>query len=304
MIINTDITLTGWPAIVIQHWLPKDAPFEFWLYPLGALFLFISTVIFASLIKISLEELRSMRVMSADPLRTTLAEFLSTRPIVLPTYVTMAASKYIFNPDTEGNSPIPTTKDWTGKLVVDQDLVLARSELNWIPRYVRIDSSEPIRTVECLLASSALPFGIVSSVFVDTDYFVDGGVVDNEPILPLLTHHLDKIIVLHLSPKKKEETAADVDHFDRCAKLLRLTQLADGLGPHKLYALKELPDSLDAMSFPSVRPFYPARKLGGIFDGLLNFSPEYAQRMIALGRKETLANLDGKAQISAARLES
>lgn len=66
-------------------------------------------------------------------------------------------------------------------------------------KYFQLNTFSPDRIKSILLASSAIPL-IYNPVQIDGKFYVDGGIVDNVPILPIYRLGCDIIIVVHLSP--------------------------------------------------------------------------------------------------------
>jgi len=248
-----------------------------------------AAILFGLLVLI-LTPFTSLAVLDSAPLKHTLTGFLQNRPLRIPTYVTAAHAVDVFDPDapvwipTAGPGHV-TARDISGPWDPFPDA-------RWVPEYVRIDQQPSDRAVDWLMATAALPFGVVPSVTRDKIEYVDGGVVDNVPVLPLLSHNLDEIIVLELNPAA---TRPGPDHPTRCARLQRLHGLArmplpprqhvkpsrDYREPPQLVPLPQFP------RFPNIVEIRPAKSLGGIFSGLLNFSPEYSQRLIREGQADT-----------------
>lgn len=83
--------------------------------------------------------------------------------------------------------------------------------------------------VEHLLASAALPFGVVPAV----KGYVDGGVADNLPIYPLISLlACDIILVIRANPGELSEAAilAQWQEIDRAARLRLLEPRVEAMG--------------------------------------------------------------------------
>lgn len=246
--------------------------------------------------------LSGVRVLTNSPLRATLTNYLRLHSFKMPTYVTVASKRQIFDPDDPlwvSQAPVASTSVEAFRIADREGPWNARTTAKWVPYYVRIDSFGADQAADYLLASSALPFGVVAPVKIGESIYVDGGVIDNLPILPLISHQLDEIVVLDLTPRMVEQTQEE--HRNRCAMLQRLQMLATRPLPpqaHKVHPGRgklipptRFPPPAIA-NMPRIVVLRPSQSLGGIFGGTLNFSPKYAARMIALGRAETLARLD------------
>jgi len=98
-----------------------------------------------------------------------------------------------------------------------------------------------------LLASSALPV-IYKPVKVGKHYYIDGGVLDNVPILPVYQMGCNMIFVVHLT-RNNPINPADYPN----ARILEIV---------------------------------PQNPLGSLFDGTLDFSPDGARQRMELGFKD------------------
>jgi predicted acylesterase/phospholipase RssA len=247
-------------------------------------------------------------VLSQSPLAKTLIDMLSSG-LNIPTTVTMAHAKRIFDPDNP---------KWTNEvqaLVVGDQLVFREpansmhypdGPVEWIPDYVNIQKLRPDLAAKLCLASAALPFGIVPAVIIDGISYCDGGVVDNCPIHPFLnTGILDEIYVVLLEPCRSEERtkrAIGVD-VQKWSKRHRQLQLASFPSPApvrtKLWGGAKFPyekrNKTPSVlpyryphSLPKVVLFYPKKSLGGFLDGTLRFDSGYASKLLEQGYKEAL----------------
>jgi hypothetical protein len=285
----------------LKAFVPHDlSPLHLiWAGPLALAAILASALIVWSLLDRALGPLRSLTVLDSAPLRATLTDFLATRPLEVPTFVTAARSVDVFDPD----APVWIAENNTGASLTGADLIgpwKPFPDACWVPQYVRIDGQPPYVVTEWLMATAALPFGIVGSVRIAEEEYVDGGVVDNAPILPLLAYQLDEVIVLELSPASPGRAS----HEERCARLQRLIGLA--ALPHppiqhtKPSRIRHDPPQLAPLPsfdrFPAIQEIRPARRLGGIFGGTLNFAAPYARTLIAQGEADTRRWLEDATQ--------
>lgn len=218
---------------------------------------------------------------SSGPLAKTVGEFLRESRMNLPTYVTVAVARALFDPDR------PTYSDFSSEPGMPPVNPQPTFVNHWVPKYIRIDTLTSNQTVLALLASAALPFGIVPSVDLGGDAYVDGGVADNCPILPLLGHELDEIFVLTLAPGELESGT----ERQRCAELLRLVEIDRRPKPTDVPSLHENspPTIVPYRTFahwPLIRTFGPEKALGGAL-AFMTFSPSHACRLIELGLADT-----------------
>lgn len=252
--------------------------------------------VFAILLLIPLIPFMGMTALSNDPLLRTVSGFLKSGEMRIPTIVTTARLLPVFDPDrptwaAADRSIRPYDEPYLGPWKPDP----AHS---WVPAYVRIDGGSPEQQATFLMASAALPFGIVRPVVIGGTSYVDGGIIDNLPILPLLEYRFDELYVLTLHPA----CAADEKLLapERCARLLRLLSLLRRPLPGDIpnrdaaYFPRDPPERVplpDVGPWPRLVVLRPTRSLGGVFSGLLNFSASYAERMIAEGYSDTIERL-------------
>ncbi len=164
----------------------------------------------------------------------------------------------------------------------------------WVPHYARLDRMSREAAIDTLMAGTAMPgFSDVSSDAGLTR--VDGAWTDNLPAAPLLFDpdlDLDLALVVHL---KKT-----VRHRHRHNSLLGVASL---LVSEALVGRRCDEDSLtewartrwtaagrvarDGGRLPRVALIVPSRRLGNFFLGTYRFSPDRAQRLIELGRRDT-----------------
>ena len=82
------------------------------------------------------------------------------------------------------------------RIVSSLDLPLER-----VSHYIRLNGMTPKAAQNVIAASMALPFGLFRRVRFRRRRYVDGGLVDNVPIFPLLDLGLNAIIVVHCNPR-------------------------------------------------------------------------------------------------------
>lgn len=260
---------------------------------LAAMLLSAATFAFITLAAILLffvvmNRLSSLTMLSSRPLRKTIGEFLTGRKLKLPFYATVAYCAGVYDPDRQRWSLTFTRSECRVRQYQPE-----ADEL-WVPCYFRVDELAPDQAVDVLAATAALPFGFVSSVWIDGRHYVDGGLADNEPIAPLLHLNLDEIWLLRLEPG---EPSSD-DHLRTARELLRRERLVDlprpapfttntdARPPYGSGGACVVPYPWNGPS-PVLRFLAPAQPLGGLFDGLLNFTPEFAAQCIQSGYNET-----------------
>lgn len=112
------------------------------------------------------------------------------------------------------------------------------------PTYFQLNNQSCNRIKKILLATSALPVIFKPEIIDDKKYY-DGGIVDNVPVKPLYEYGCDVILVVYLDRK------STVKHSD----------------------------------FPNctILEIRPVEDTGGLFNGMLDFSAEGAERRIRQG---------------------
>jgi len=181
------------------------------------------------IIFVSIVESFDLSAFTADPLGSALSAQLKDKYYRLPTYVTVARRTALFDPDHlhyEG-APIP----WGGaySTIPTYGFVPAYARLDSLPGRIRTDVLIALRAAlryplpgqeTALLASSALPYGIVPSV----SGAVDGSMADNLPIYPLISLlACDVILVIRANPACKNETSL-LEQWQRIDRLLRIKE--------------------------------------------------------------------------------
>lgn len=173
-------------------------------------------------------------MMEGKLLASHLLKFLS-KPIATPIYATIAK-------ETEPNSP--------GFLILTPGTFAAT--------YVRLDKAPVHLKAALAYASAALPFGILPSVQVGEHMFVDGGVADNTPFIPLLAHAVDEIWIIRLRPE-------NLDLIEHLRSVLHQQSLALGMAlPSTFYE--------QILSRAKVTQILPQTSLGSMLTGTLNFT--------------------------------
>ena len=88
------------------------------------------------------------------------------------------------------------------------------ARLRFTPHYILLNDRSIVKRVSAGLATAALPAGLAPPVKIRDNWYVDGGVVDNVPVYPLIEREkCDVIVVLRLKPVKDttEESATRID---------------------------------------------------------------------------------------------
>lgn len=242
-------------------------------------------------------------VLDSTPLHKTVASILSSKTVTIPTFVTTASVREVYDPDKK---EYWQGVDYVGGLDVGwfQNFELQPRRL-WVPHYTEISSLSPEQAALYCVASAALPFGIVPSVKLADGEIVDGGVIDNIPYYPFVEDVPAKeIYIVLLEPFKSDEEAQRIskispvawsknERFQRVVKLPKPEKVPnynlsqDAYRPETTVHYREIKD------FPKLVFFYPrSESLGGFIKGTLNFNGKYARNIMGRGYLETTQKLD------------
>ena len=165
----------------------------------------------------------------------------------------------------------------------------------YLPIYSKLNGQSGSQIVQLLLSSTSLPFGIFPSQQASDAGWLDGGLADNTPIVPLLSLGCDPIIVVHLDHRlAKWRNRGKLDHIvsGRIAKLQRKLEIwrysevnfrsfirRHGSTVSSLSKSGKLDQGVAQPTTPVPRLVHiiPSRRLGGLLRGTLRFSPQRAQ---------------------------
>jgi hypothetical protein len=233
-------------------------------------------------------------LLNRAPLRSAV-DTLAQEELQSETYICTAAEKEIFDPDKP--QYIHPTASGPRLYPHDTNITVVK-DTSWIPRYFRLNEFSKEERVKALLASAALPFGIVPRVTLRGENHVDGGMIDNVPIYPLIDlAPCDEIVVIQLSPKR----GGDSEYRRNWQRIDRLVRLSD------FYYSDFLPENSpleyrDTNDPPKIIPLTdpprwprliitisPSASLGNFLGGTLNFSAKYAQQIMQQGYNDARA---------------
>lgn len=183
----------------------------------GDIVIFLSTSI--PMIYVIAVEYYGISAFSPEPLRTTISEQLSGKIFNVPVFATIAHQEHIFDPDhmEYGSTGIPPSAA----------LSFPQPKFAFVPEYIRVDK-EKASVTEALMATAALPYGVVPSI----GGAVDGGVADNLPLFPLISFDVcDAVLVIRVAPDKMSdeevnERWSDIDRLIRVAEYTEASALA------------------------------------------------------------------------------
>jgi hypothetical protein len=241
------------------------------------------------------------------PLQERVNEFLK-RPFIVPLIVATAKMQDIYDPEKARwfhPNKIPIIAD--GNVVSWMDLPGGEIPITaryWVPNYWGADQLARTSAAKILLASAALPYGIVPPVQIEELTLVDGGVVDNCPIHPFLNDDsIEELCVVLLDPvhpravlKTLRSIGVDETLWQKRERLRMLSRIPL---PKKIPKSKRPPKAINPPSLayiPTIFLFAPDEtkgRLGGFLSGTLNFDAKYARSLMCRGYRETIATLRG-----------
>jgi predicted acylesterase/phospholipase RssA len=212
-----------------------------------------------------------------------------------PTYATVARLVKVFDPDDEkwwSMDGYALEGKYSSSYIWQPAL---RPE--WIPEYLLISELTAADQKLALLASAALPLGIVPSVTIRSTEYVDGGIADNLPVYPCLGHNVDEIFVIALEPESSGNSEAVSPR--RWSNIQRLLELAAWPLPESrsgnFESIKNVPPKRIPLrpppAWPSVKVFRPDNSLGWL--ATLNFRSAYARGLMRRGYQDTMQRLRG-----------
>ncbi|HEX7136399.1 MAG TPA: patatin-like phospholipase family protein, partial [Vicinamibacterales bacterium] len=149
---------------------------------------------------------RQSPILSNDALVATLKEHvhLSTFLHRDPVYVTTAESKFIHEPfemnlEYDPSSRFDERPDHRVRYRISNDPGMRRA---WVARYHEIAlCPDDAAALNLFRVSAAIPLALPGTTGTDDQLIVDGGLADNTPILPLVVHGVQDILVLALNPR-------------------------------------------------------------------------------------------------------
>jgi predicted acylesterase/phospholipase RssA len=234
------------------------------------------------------------------PLRELVSRVIS-EGIKIPLYVTMAEEDLVVDPDR----PV-----WGESTARGAHLYWLEPNHQFFPNYINIAASPRELTIDSVLASAALPFGLTKSIVIGEKAYVDGGVVDNCPLYPLIAfEECTEIVVIRLSPgaRKLADVTTEIREIDRLQRVRRAQPVETSWGFdafdyalsggfQKPYRYSDPPATVPFRDFTHRMPrlWYvsPNKKLGGLFSGTLNFSKTYAAELIGMGYQDGIQFLN------------
>ena len=286
-----------WAGIhVLVYLSPLGEPLRLFLLVLAPIAASVLGMLAAALVvnafKSVVKAVVAQNVLSSAPLRKEVDRIMRGAKFSVPIYVTTAEQRVLHDPDN-----FYEVMRWQTALahVLKAPILGSETELylpkTFIPNYLCLSDFEHDDLVNALMATAALPLGLVQAVEFKGSKYVDGGIVDNRPVLPLVSwRECDALVVICLRPVLGVEREAEKDQW---RKLQRLIDLSTYNWDPKQYQ-RSMAKNDPPIRVPHRQPehwpeiFYlaPSTELGNFLSGTLNFTEPYAKKMISLGYKD------------------
>jgi predicted acylesterase/phospholipase RssA len=239
---------------------------------------------------------KRVAILSNQNLKRHLDQLFDGAKFAIPTFVTLCKSCNAIDPD------YPLVE--LGMTEFSTDKIIPITE--FVPVYRALGPQYTEENRDLLLATAALPFGLIAPVKVDGHWYSDGGQADNIPFTPLIDScGCDEIFVINLQGGKKvlrsianESRQKHWQALDRRARVAALRcSDAEQLYLNRISGRYPLGHSFDPpVSVPFRRfqgkwPIFvdivPEQPIGGFLSGTLNFSLPKTLRLIEQGHRDT-----------------
>lgn len=250
-------------------------------------------------------------VLDSTPLYKTIDKIVKYKSFNIPTFVTTAVLKEMYDPDFNDWCPDNESIPSIWKFIIRPKFFELASKKFWLPKYSEVSRLPTEDSSLFCLASAALPFGIVPSVEIQKEEFVDGGIIDNTPFFPFIEEiQAEEIYVISLENFKSDDEAIEkleitlkkwqeLERLQRIQYYPKPEQLLNKDKEKILRFKEQLIPYREIKNFPIIKPFYPrSESLGNFLTGTLNFSGQYASKIMQRGYLETLKILDENEKLS------
>lgn len=205
---------------------------------------------------------------------------LAQNGVLIDCYVALACAVDVFDPD----NPTVRTENISGS--PGAGIHYPVHVPAYIPMYFNVRGMSASDIGQLVVASAALPFGIVPASLYQGREFVDGGMADNCPMRPLVDEsRCDVLISIHLRPKAP--LGEDIEkHCQATWKLTKMHECRSHWSEHAQYNPDRswwdsvFPVKLGEM--PAHLPVMPDMDIGG----LLDFTKNSIDQRIAEGHKQ------------------
>lgn len=165
----------------------------------------------------------------------------------------------------------------------------------YVPEYIQVSEAYG-ELHHWLLASASVPFGVLPHVRKGEEVYVDGGLVDNAPILPALEAGCQEIIVIHTNPEGTANGQRITSLEGLTAHLSRCLVLRD-LGSTALETNVQVPRLLESLTADTQRfqsrivHIRPSESTGSLIGSLLFGGKRFAEHLDNLGYRDAVAVL-------------
>lgn len=261
-------------------------------------------------------EKRNLFVLDNQPLKETIARYLDPDAVgdsEVVAIVTAAKGVEFFDPEHPASEMVEA-----GGMYYQYPC----TSREYLPVYKRLNGRTPDQIAELLLGSTSLPFGIFPNRELNDAGWLDGGLADNTPVLPLIELGCDPIVVVHLDHqvgKSRDLSRIDEMVGEKVGDLERKREI-EGESAENLRAFiarygsrvefTDWPD-FGAEEHPKPRRplprfvhLVPSRRLGGLLRGTLRFRPGRARWLMKLGYEDTRKSLAGKGLVPLTRRQA
>jgi len=254
----------------------------------------------------------AQNVLSSVPLRTELHRIMRDARFSIPTYVTVGEHRKLADPDNLYSVLHPTASI---KAMLDPRYSESEAEEIHVPRafvphYLCLSAREDDDVVNALMATAALPLGLVPAVKLGDKRFVDGGIIDNRPLLPLVSMcECDEVVIVCLGPISSETLGGEKQRLQNLQRLIDLSeydwekllaQAGGGLLTHNDPPVRC--PYREPKKWPDIHVLAPSASLGGFVRGTMRFEAAYARRLMDLGYEDGERFLAVNKHLSAVQL--
>jgi predicted acylesterase/phospholipase RssA len=240
--------------------------------------------------------------LTVDPLRREIQEVLQGATFNMPTYVTLTREQEMFDPDEPGFYHIASQFGYIRG---------AMSQQEHVPKYIRLDRLPISHVPDVLTASAAIPFGIFPAVVLENETYIDGGLADNMPLLPVLQfHNCDEIYVVRLRPDRDGVLIQNWESVDRRLRVACMDQGTCKTLYRNAMTTRKARSTVDEIIHPPENVPYrrlplmasrivvvsPRKSLGSFLSGTMNFSGRYARRLLDCGYRDAYEVVQSRKQ--------
>jgi predicted acylesterase/phospholipase RssA len=246
-------------------------------------------------------------VLSSEPLKSVVHDLVTGAEHRIPCFVASGVNRQVFDPDNPDWMTYDSDADGVAKSWAEWQPSL---QSVWVPHYACTNNLSVDDAVAHSLASAALPVGIVSPQRIAGEQHIDGGVIDNTPLFPVLQLFPGaEVFVVLLMPFEDDVAASNhvnmllaaFPEIDRTLRVCEFPMPATGRQNQLRYWDRNVPPTvLKYREFEppaSVTIFYPKKTLGNAITGTLNLNSTYAERIRLQGYSDASERLSTLAEL-------